>query len=180
MYKALHSIVHPLVEKKQTGIMRLVHDYQGKGAIYLKEGEIEGIQTMEFSGAQAARRLAAWMSFTDEFLPTHYANISEVRGVETDGFMELLERMAPLIADIARVIPGNEAIFKTLAHRLNGERSFTQKELQIVMALDGHATVKEVVRESGMTEFEVLYIIKKFCDSGLSELWYMPTVELSA
>ncbi len=180
MYTALHSIVGPLVRNQETGILRITHHYRGNGNIYFKDGQIDGIQTGDLSGAPAARALAAWMSFSTEFKKTHYANISQVRGVDAEGFLELLEKMEPLVLDIAKVIPGNEAIFKTLAHRLSGERSFTQKELQIVMALDGNATVQEVVVESGMAEFEVLYVIKKFCDTKLTKMWYMPAAELSA
>lgn len=180
MYKALHSIVGPLVQHRETGILRITHEFHGNGNIYLQKGVVEGIQTGDLSGAPAARYLAAWMSFSADFKKTHYANISQVRGIETKGFLELLERMESIVNDIKRVVPGNEAIFKTLAHRLNGERSFTHKELQIVMALDGNSTIGEVVTDSGLTEFEALYIIKKFCDTGLAELWYMPSTELSA
>jgi hypothetical protein len=180
MYSSLHIILHPLIENTETGILAVEHGYGDKGTICLQKGSISAIAVGGRSGASAARTLAAWLSFSSEFTKTAIVADPLVRGVDARGFLDLLERIHRLAADINDNVPGNDALFKTIARKLDGERSFTPRELQVVMMLDGKTPVRDVVHSLGYPEFEVLYHISNFFKGGFVDLLSPGAYSLSA
>jgi len=167
MFRSLYSIVDPLLQARETGVLRIRHAYGGAGKLFLRNGRVEGVEASGLYRDPAVRELVTWVTFSTAFTPVDFITDSQTVHLGTAGLLALLGRVEKAVKEIAKVIPGNEAIFQTVAGGLRGERSFTREELQIALSLDGTAPVRRIVAESDLTELTVLHTIKKFFDTGL-------------
>lgn len=166
MVASLYSVLFPLVLEKKTGILYINHEFSEWSRIFLTKGRIGGIEDADTEGVVAGKRIAQKISISTEFKESNLHSAQHLDGINTAKYLSVLARVEKVTEDIRKVIPGNDAIFKTIASKWQGE-NINSSELKVVISLDGRHTVGQIILELGLTELQVIHAIYNFYNRGL-------------
>ncbi len=170
MYRSLFLELKELVYNGESGILQIKYEYGGQSKIYLREGLLEGIEAEGVTGADAAKTCARWLSISTHFSKKAFTLAEKVKSVDTNAFLSALESVDNRIHKINEVIPGNDTVFKIDIDKLDDQSQLASKELKVMLLIDGHRTVKDIVQESGLLEIQALSTIYKLKTMGAVEV----------
>lgn len=170
MYNSLFSDLKPLVFGGESGVLDIRHNMGAHARIYLKEGLVEGVTSGKLKGAEAAKTCAGWTTFSSQFLQGVSKVPEGCGGVNTNSFLELLEKVDTRLKLVQSVIPGREAIFKADPDKLGGGGNFTAQDMKVALLLDGKRSVEVVMAQAGLSEIAVLSALYKLNSQGIAKL----------
>ena len=170
MDNSLYEVLNPLVLENEIGVLNIHHEYGSEGTILLENGSIKGVFVDTSTGTTAAKVLASWVSISTEFVKGELPPSESFEDIDASDFLELLAEVDLRIKKIQSIVPGNEAVFRTIAKNLEGGKTFGSKELKIILALDGKRSIREIVSNLEISELEVLSYIYILTTRGLVEM----------
>ena len=163
----LPDVLRLLIGGRQTGRLDL-SDGVSSGAVYLESGNlihaVNGAQT----GESAVFSLMAWQEGSFSFVPNQPAPEASI----TTPAVQLLEEgsiMAEKWAEIRRVVPGSDTVFRLSAGGSTGAVSLEPNEWQALAQVDGVRDVAEIAEALGRDEFEVSTVLVRLVSGGLLE-----------
>lgn len=166
IYNSLYATINPLVLAGKTGVLKVFHEYGQSAHIYLNKGHLEEIEIGRLTGPEAAKILVKWVSISTEFKQGVKIEKSVSKRIDQTKFLRLLASLEKMIQAIQQVVPDNDAKFK-LAKKNWKEEKISGRELTIIKALNGNQSVRQLVSDLNMPEFDVLNIISILCKRGL-------------
>jgi len=169
MFSSLYVTVKSLAAHETSGTLMVSHKYGENGELVFKDGRIVDCKIGELTGADAAGKLAKWISFNVKFSKGS-VNGNNGAGLDTQTFITHLGKIKTWVEKIQQVVPHNSARFKI---RLNGsKKQFRLKpsRLEIALALDGKKTITQLVSDFETSEFEVLNTIYYLNQLGMAEM----------
>jgi hypothetical protein len=156
-----------LVGNHKTGLLTVTNAFGFKANIFLVAGEVVLIEDGKFYGAPAAKSLAKRRYLKLVFTAGQAPPQTVAMPFTTAELMDLLEKAEQAYKTFAKVVPDLNAVFKVDHDRWDQEEVSPQ-ELKILMALDGHTNVREVMARCGLPELDVLHTLYRFCRKGLA------------
>ena len=132
----------------------------------MNEGRIDEIEIGRLTGSEAAKILVKWISISTEFKQGVKFEKSVSKKIDQTKLLRLLAGMQKMIQAIQQVVPNNNTIFKITTRNWEQEKIST-RELTIIKAFKRNYSVKQLVSEIKMPEFDVLNIIFILFERGL-------------
>ena len=169
---SLYEAMKYKLDEKAGGCFYVTNNADGQeGRIILDHGKIRAILVEKESGSESDHNLLKWvnvsLSFSDK-IPN--IDLSAIRAIDTEKFMSAMKKVDARIKAVKKIIPGNDAVFRTVRTPNSRYEGFSALKLRISLALRGEKTVSQVIDATGMTETEVLSAICWLHTHGLIEL----------
>lgn len=162
----LAATVKTLVREKRTGLLTITGGQTFNARIYLDSGEVVMVEDSKFRGAPAAKNIAKRTDLATEFIDNQFPQAAVPMDFTTAEFIGLMEKAERAFDTFARVIPSLEAVF-ALKQDSWGQEEVNPKDLQILMLLDGHRTIRQVAEESKLPELDIFHTIYRYHGRGL-------------
>ncbi|MDM8522434.1 hypothetical protein QUF80_03600 [Desulfococcaceae bacterium HSG8] len=155
---SLYEAMKHKIDEKANGCFYVTNDTDGREArIILDHGKIRAILVEKKSGSEPDHNILKWLhisvSFSDK-IPN--IGLAAIRPIDTERFMNALEKADARIKMVKEVIPWNDAVFRVVRMPSPRFEGFDARKLQISLALKGQRRVSQVIDIIGLTEFEVL------------------------
>lgn len=155
-----------LVREKRTGLLDIKGGQGFKARIYLASGEVVMVDDGKLFGAPAAKTIAKRLDLETEFFDDRTPQEDVPVTFSTAEFIGLLEKAESALDTFTRIIPSLDAVF-ALDKDSWGKEEVNPKDLQILMQLDGHRTVRQVIAERKLPELDILHTIYRYHARGL-------------
>ncbi len=168
MYRALFSILKPLIFDGKSGVLRIDYKYEDRAFLYLKEGLVEQVETSRLKGLKAAHACMRWVSITTEFREGRADGYQPDPDIDTNAILSYLEKAAKNIGVITKYIPDDDTVFRVDASKLHQTTKLNAEDFKIALLLDGRRSVAEVLAMSGKSELAVLTHVCKLILAGVA------------
>ena len=163
----LPDVLRLLIGSRQTGRLDL-SDGVSSGAVYLESGNLVHAVNGAQTGETAVFSLMAWQEGSFSFVPNQPAPEASI----STPAVQLLEEgsiMAGKWAEIRKVIPDTDTVFRLSAGGSTSAVSLEPQEWQVLAHVDGVRDVAEIAEALGRDEFDVSTVLVRLVTGGLLE-----------
>jgi hypothetical protein len=164
---SLPDVLRLLIAGRQTGRLDL-SDGASTGAVYLQSGNVTHAVDGARAGEMAVFSLMAWQEGTFSFVPNQPAPEVSI-STPSEQLLEEGARVAAKWAEIMRVIPGMDAVFRLSPAGSAGAISLEPQEWQILAQVDGVRDATEIAEALGRDELDVATVLVRMVTAGLLE-----------
>ena len=163
----LPDVLRLLVGSRQTGRLDLL-DGASAGAVYLESGHVVHAVNDAQMGEAAVFSLMAWQEGSFRFVPNQSTPEASIT-TSTDQLLEEGSRKSKEWAEIMRVLPGMDAVFRLSPSGSPGAVSLDPTEWQVLAQIDGVRDVVDISEALGWDEFQVARVLVRLVTGGLLE-----------
>jgi hypothetical protein len=163
----LPDVLRLLISSRQTGRLDLL-DGARAGAVYLESGNVIHAVSEAQMGETAVFALMAWQEGTFRFVPNQAAPEASI-STSTDQLLEEGSRKSKEWAEVMRVLPGMDAIFRLSPSGSPSVVSLEPNEWQVLAQVDGVRDVSDVADALDWDEFDVAKVLVRLVTGGLLE-----------
>ena len=170
MYKSIFSDLQPLVFGGESGVLDIRRQAGSHARIYLREGMIEGVTSGVLKGTKAAKTCAGWVNITSTFQEGAKPAPGGSGGVDTNTFLEILEKVDKRLSQVLEVVSSSDAIFRVDPDKLSSQGNYSAQDMKIALLLNGKRSVGEIIEKAGAAEIAVLISIYKLVRNGAASM----------
>jgi hypothetical protein len=167
MYESILTALQSPVSKNKSGTVEIRYKYGDTARIYLKNGEIEQIETTKTQGMSAASTCVQWLSFTSSFNENNQGNYIRDDKLSSSIIMKFLNKMDANIRMINELIPHDGVIFEFNSSKLQDAGNIKPDDFKLALLFNGQRTVAEALEASGQPEYTFLAKICKLILPGV-------------
>lgn len=164
---SLPDVLRLLISGRQTGRLDLSNGVS-TGVVYLETGNLVHAVNGAQMGETAVFSLMAWQEGTFSFVPNQSAPEASI-STPSEQLLEEGSRMAAKWAEIMRVMPGMDAVFRLSPAGSASAISLEPQEWQVLAQVDGVRDVAEIADALGRDEFDVATVLVRLVTGGLLE-----------
>jgi len=169
---SLYEAMKQKTDEKASGCLYVTNNADAReGKIILNHGKIMAILVEKKDGKKSDQNLLDWLrvsvSFSDK-IPN--IDLAAIRAIDTEKFMDSLEKADALMKKMKEIIPGNDAVFRIVRMPTPRFEGFDAGKLRVSLALKGEKSVSQLINITRMSEIEVLSDICWLHTNALVEL----------
>jgi hypothetical protein len=169
---SLPDIVQFLSAASKTGKLGLVHESGSEGSIFFDQGVVVHAKVGERDGEEAFFELVRWRDGDFEFEPDEAAPRKSVQQHSTILLMEGARRSDEW-GLLSEEIPDTNLIpeFVSPDENQTGKQvTLNTSEWMILAKIDGRRSLKDIARESGLSEYHICRLLYPLVRNGLIRL----------
>ncbi len=167
MYESILTALQSPVSKNKSGTLEIRHKCGNTARIFLKNGQIEQIETTKKQGMEAASTCVQWLSFTSSFYENKQEEYIRDDKLSSSIILKFLNKMDSNIRMINELISHDGVVFEFNSSKLQDAGNIKSDDFKLALLFNGKRTIAEALEASGQPEYTFLVKICKLILPGV-------------